>query len=119
MAALGQLDAPIHGGEYLIISNTAEYPPTHQHSNRTRGQGKVPTLFKQSHQTSASYSHNCSLTRMWLRTLILLGIVLQTRALHFYIQTNEERCFLEELPSDTIVEGELFSSSLTLFENGR
>ncbi len=42
---------------------------------------------------------------MWLRALTVLGLVLQTRALHFYIQANEERCFLEELPSDTIVEG--------------
>jgi len=27
------------------------------------------------------------------------------QALHFYFESNEKRCFLEELPSDTIVEG--------------
>jgi hypothetical protein len=28
-----------------------------------------------------------------------------SQALHFYFESNEKRCFLEELPSDTIVEG--------------
>jgi hypothetical protein len=28
------------------------------------------------------------------------------QALHFYFESNEKRCFLEELPSDTLVEGE-------------
>jgi hypothetical protein len=27
--------------------------------------------------------------------------------LHFYFESNEKRCFMEELPSDTIVEGKL------------
>lgn len=27
--------------------------------------------------------------------------------MHFYFDTDETRCFLEELPSDTIVEGKL------------
>ncbi|KAG7544256.1 hypothetical protein FFLO_03369 [Filobasidium floriforme] len=27
------------------------------------------------------------------------------QALHFYLESNEQRCFLEELPSDTVVEG--------------
>ncbi|KAL7423320.1 emp24p/erv25p-related protein [Cryptotrichosporon argae] len=39
--------------------------------------------------------------------LILLALPLLsfTQALHFYFESNEKRCFLEELPSDTIVEG--------------
>jgi hypothetical protein len=28
------------------------------------------------------------------------------QGLHFYFESNEKRCFMEELPSDTIVEGE-------------
>ena len=27
-------------------------------------------------------------------------------ALHFYLDANEKRCFIEELPTDTVVEGE-------------
>ena len=26
-------------------------------------------------------------------------------ALHFYLDANEKRCFIEELPTDTVVEG--------------
>lgn len=37
----------------------------------------------------------CSL--LWLTTF--------ANALHFYLDTNERRCFIEELPTDTIVEG--------------
>ena len=29
-----------------------------------------------------------------------------TNALHFYLDANEKRCFIEELPTDTVVEGE-------------
>lgn len=28
-------------------------------------------------------------------------------ALHFYLDANEKRCFIEELPTDTVVEGRL------------
>ncbi|KDN47073.1 hypothetical protein RSAG8_03850, partial [Rhizoctonia solani AG-8 WAC10335] len=40
-------------------------------------------------------------------SLILLGFALVTsvNALHFYLDSNEKRCFIEELPTDTIVEG--------------
>jgi hypothetical protein len=38
--------------------------------------------------------------------LVALQLVSCARALHFYFESNEKRCFLEELPSDTIVEGE-------------
>ena len=45
-------------------------------------------------------------------------------ALHFYLDANEKRCFIEELPTDTVVEGkhyheiyvywQIFSLALTL-----
>jgi len=31
--------------------------------------------------------------------------VLVANALHFYLDANEKRCFIEELPTDTVVEG--------------
>ncbi|KIK95675.1 hypothetical protein PAXRUDRAFT_826790 [Paxillus rubicundulus Ve08.2h10] len=37
-----------------------------------------------------------------LPALLLLTTV---NALHFYLDANEKRCFIEELPSDTVVEG--------------
>ncbi|CUA70684.1 Protein ERP6 [Rhizoctonia solani] len=42
-----------------------------------------------------------------ISSLILLGFILATsvNALHFYLDSNEKRCFIEELPTDTIVEG--------------
>ncbi|KAJ8587321.1 hypothetical protein M405DRAFT_794354 [Rhizopogon salebrosus TDB-379] len=39
---------------------------------------------------------------MLLSFLLLLTTV---NALHFYLDANEKRCFVEELPSDTVVEG--------------
>jgi hypothetical protein len=42
----------------------------------------------------------------WYRiSLTLLTLVATTSALHFYLDANERRCFIEELPTDTIVEG--------------
>ncbi|KAB5594488.1 Ribosome production factor 1 [Ceratobasidium theobromae] len=40
-------------------------------------------------------------------SLIIFGVALITsvNALHFYLDSNERRCFIEELPTDTIVEG--------------
>ncbi|ORX33521.1 putative ER to Golgi transport-related protein [Kockovaella imperatae] len=38
-------------------------------------------------------------------TLALLAVLNVASALHFYFESHEKRCFLEELPSDTIVEG--------------
>ncbi|KAH7917485.1 hypothetical protein BV22DRAFT_1100971 [Leucogyrophana mollusca] len=35
----------------------------------------------------------------------LLLLVTATNALHFYLDVNEKRCFIEELPTDTVVEG--------------
>ncbi|WWD00172.1 hypothetical protein V866_007081 [Kwoniella sp. B9012] len=38
-------------------------------------------------------------------TLLALPLISAVNALHFYFESNEKRCFMEELPSDTIVEG--------------
>lgn len=35
----------------------------------------------------------------------LLYLALATNALHFYLDANEKRCFIEELPTNTVVEG--------------
>ena len=40
-----------------------------------------------------------------LSLYILFLFVAATNALHFYLDTNEKRCFIEELPTDTVVEG--------------
>ena len=37
--------------------------------------------------------------------LPLLHFLTVVNALHFYLDANEKRCFIEELPSDTVVEG--------------
>ncbi|KAG2042526.1 emp24/gp25L/p24 family/GOLD-domain-containing protein [Suillus americanus] len=34
-----------------------------------------------------------------------LFLITTVNALHFYLDANEKRCFVEELPSDTVVEG--------------
>ena len=36
---------------------------------------------------------------------LLLVFAAAANALHFYLDTNEKRCFIEELPTDTVVEG--------------
>jgi hypothetical protein len=35
----------------------------------------------------------------------LFLFVSAVNALHFYLDANEKRCFIEELPTDTVVEG--------------
>ncbi|THH19237.1 hypothetical protein EW146_g1887 [Bondarzewia mesenterica] len=35
----------------------------------------------------------------------ILLLVATANALHFYLDANEKRCFIEELPTDTVVEG--------------
>ncbi|KAI0793940.1 emp24/gp25L/p24 family/GOLD-domain-containing protein [Fomes fomentarius] len=40
-----------------------------------------------------------------LSLCLLLVLATAVNALHFYLDTNEKRCFIEELPTDTIVEG--------------
>jgi hypothetical protein len=36
---------------------------------------------------------------------VLLATVTPIFGLHFYLEAGEERCFIEELPAETIVEG--------------
>lgn len=36
---------------------------------------------------------------------LLLALGTSVRALHFYLDADEKRCFVEELPTDTVVEG--------------
>ena len=35
----------------------------------------------------------------------LLLFAAAAESLHFYLDANERRCFIEEIPTDTIVEG--------------
>jgi p24 family protein alpha len=42
--------------------------------------------------------------------LFLLGSA-TTNALHFYLDANQKRCFIEELPTDTVVEGTLLTAT--------
>jgi hypothetical protein len=48
---------------------------------------------------------------------LFLCFVTSINALHFYLDANQQRCFIEELPTDTVVEGErqtLINESLYL-----
>ena len=36
---------------------------------------------------------------------LLFAFATCSNALHFYLEVDEKRCFVEELPSDTVVEG--------------
>ena len=38
----------------------------------------------------------------------ILCVVSAANALHFYLDANQRRCFIEELPTDTVVEGKHF-----------
>lgn len=38
--------------------------------------------------------------------IFALSLLPISRALHFYLDSSEQKCFLEELPVDTIVEGQ-------------
>ncbi|KAF9525982.1 emp24/gp25L/p24 family/GOLD-domain-containing protein [Crepidotus variabilis] len=40
-----------------------------------------------------------------LAILFLLSCVSSVYSLHFYLDANQKRCFIEELPTDTVVEG--------------
>ncbi|KAG6843118.1 hypothetical protein H0H87_007674, partial [Tephrocybe sp. NHM501043] len=40
-----------------------------------------------------------------MRALLLLLLAATAHALHFYLDANQKRCFIEELPTDTVVEG--------------
>ncbi|GJJ11399.1 hypothetical protein Clacol_005632 [Clathrus columnatus] len=41
----------------------------------------------------------------WRRIALFLALISFVNALHFYLDSNEKRCFIEELPSETVVEG--------------
>lgn len=43
---------------------------------------------------------------------LLLVAPLAANALHFYLDKAEKKCFIEELPVDTMVEGSSFSCCL-------
>ncbi|KAG1808605.1 emp24/gp25L/p24 family/GOLD-domain-containing protein [Suillus subaureus] len=43
--------------------------------------------------------------RLPVLLLSFLLLITTVNALHFYLDANEKRCFVEELPSDTVVEG--------------
>jgi len=46
------------------------------------------------------------MTRFLFRSLPFFFLLVATvNALHFYLDANEKRCFIEELPTDTVVEG--------------
>jgi len=36
---------------------------------------------------------------------LFLCLLSSVNALHFYLDANQKRCFIEELPTDTVVEG--------------
>lgn len=36
---------------------------------------------------------------------VVLAIAVTANALHFYLDANQKRCFIEEIPTDTVVEG--------------
>lgn len=44
-------------------------------------------------------------------------LITTVNALHFYLDANEKRCFVEELPSDTVVEGKPSSSPVRSSSN--
>lgn len=53
----------------------------------------------------------------WLASALMVAIVLMAQvsdALYFYLEGSEKKCFLEELPQETLVTGALFSLSLSL-----
>ena len=46
------------------------------------------------------------MSMLWLRSLQVFFLLVATvNAFHFYLDANEKRCFIEELPTDTVVEG--------------
>lgn len=40
--------------------------------------------------------------------LILIALLQFTYGLHFYMDSNDRKCFLEEVPADTLVSGKCF-----------
>lgn len=46
--------------------------------------------------------------------ILFLFFCATVNALHFYLDANERRCFIEELPTDTVVEGEYLFSTMSV-----
>lgn len=49
-----------------------------------------------------------------LAVVLLLSISAVTNALHFYLDAGQRRCFIEELPANTVAEGICYMSFSTL-----
>ena len=52
--------------------------------------------------------------RSFLPLFLVLLLLPLSQALHFYLDANEQKCFMEELPMDTIVEGPFTPSPRSL-----
>lgn len=58
-------------------------------------------------QPSSATPHFTTAMRLPLLSVVL-AIAATVNALHFYLDANQKRCFIEELPTDTVVEGMFF-----------
>ena len=45
------------------------------------------------------------LKSLWLSALLLLGLLSPAFGLHFYLNGNEQKCFIEELSKDLQLQG--------------
>ena len=48
---------------------------------------------------------------------LVISFISSINALHFYLDANQKRCFIEELPTDTVVEGQFSPVSYTNLVN--
>lgn len=71
--------------------------PANSHRQRSQPRTKRPPF------TIAMSRLRPSHLSVWL--LVLVAAASCCNALHFYLDSNEKRCFLEEIPADTVVEG--------------
>ena len=55
-----------------------------------------------------SHSRRLGLLRSML-VLFVLGFIIPTQAVYFYLEGTNPKCFYEELPKDTLVVGKLDS----------
>lgn len=61
----------------------------------------------------------CPDMRSFSPVFLVLLLLPLSQALHFYLDANEQKCFMEELPMDTIVEGPLTPSPRSLVRSHR
>ncbi len=82
--------------------------------HRGGGEGRIPTVgmrarTRRSRSCSASsyFSPFSFMLEFRARSLLscLFLFISAVNALHFYLDADEKRCFIEELPTDTVVEG--------------